>query len=167
MRITPRAHEIQRIVDILEDPTFEGPEQLAKAVIKEVAEIVQMRDLVVLTHTWSDGSKGLNMGPFGSTAEAEAFAKKMSFGGTGKVIPLTSSGVLLANHDGKTSWPGYCWDQSCGHAPWMHALDGASRGKCHLETCPCSKFIKDDPTKKAKKKTTARKTVAAKGVNEL
>jgi len=165
VRLTPRAHEIKRVVDILEDPTFDNPEQLAKAVIKEVAEIVQMRDLFAMVHTWSDGSKGLNFGPFGSSAEAEAFAKKMAFGGTGRLVPLTSSGVMLANHDGKTSWPGYCWDEACGHAPWMHALDGASRGKCHLESCDCTKFIKDDPSK-AKRKPAAKRG-AAKGVNEL
>ncbi|MFE9925172.1 hypothetical protein ACFYQA_27435 [Streptomyces sp. NPDC005774] len=166
MRITARAHEIKRVVDLLEDPTFEGPEQMAKALIKEVAEIVQMRDLFVLTHVWADGTKGLNMGPFGALAEAESFAKKMSFGGTGRVIPLTSSGIILANHDGKTSWPGYCWNPECGHSPTNHAIEGASRGKCHRAECDCSKFVKDDPSIKAKKKTT-RKTGGAKGVNEL
>ncbi|MFE3589448.1 hypothetical protein ACFXOY_18295 [Streptomyces niveus] len=166
MRLTPRSHEIQRVVDILEDPTFDGPEQLAKAVIKEVAAIVQMRDLVVLVHTWAGGSKGLNMGPFGSIAEAEAFAKKMSFGGTGRPVPITSSGVLLANHDGKTSWPGYCYEEGCGHAPWTHAIEGASRGKCHLETCSCSKFRKDDPNRKKPAKKAASKGTG-KSINEL
>ncbi|MDX3525113.1 hypothetical protein P1P75_01280 [Streptomyces sp. ID05-39B] len=166
MRITPRAYEIKKIVDILEDPTFDSPDQMAKAVIKEVGDMLQMRDLYVLTHTWADGTKGLNMGPFGAAAEAESFAKKMSFGGTGKVIPLTSSGVLLANHDGKKSWPGYCWDSDCGHSPVNHAIDGSSRGKCHIATCKCDKFVKDDPTVKAKK-TTARKTGGAKAINEL
>jgi hypothetical protein len=166
VRLTPRAHEIKRVVDILEDPTFDTPEQLAKAVIKEVAEIVQMRDLFAMVHTWADGSKGLNFGPFGSAAEAEAFAKKMSFGGTGKLVPLTSSGVMLANHDGKTSWPGYCWNPECGHAPWMHAVDGASRGKCYLESCKCDRFVKDDPNKK---KSTVKKVTKGRsqGVNEL
>ncbi|AXQ61115.1 hypothetical protein SEA_HANK144_62 [Streptomyces phage Hank144] len=166
MRITPRTHEIQRVVDILEDPTFDSPDQLAKAVIKEVADIIQMRDLVVLVHTWADGSKGMNMGPFGNLAEAEAFAKKMSFGGTGRPVPIVSSGVLLANHDGKTSWPGYCWNPACGHAPWTHALDGASRGECREPKCECSRFVKDDPNKKKPTKKAASKG-AAKGVNEL
>jgi hypothetical protein len=167
VRITPRAHEIKKVVDILEDPTFDSPEQLAKAVIKEVGDMLQMRDLFVMVHTWADGSKGLNFGPFGAVAEAETFAKKMSFGGTGKVVPLTSSGVMLANHDGKKDgWPGYCWNPECGHAPWTHAVDGASRGKCHLETCNCDKFRKDDPSLKAKAKTTARKGTA-KAINEL
>ncbi|WP_329289497.1 hypothetical protein [Streptomyces pseudovenezuelae] len=166
MRITPRAYEVKKVVDILEDPTFDSPEQMAKAVIKEVGDMLQMRDLYVLVHTWADGSKGLNMGPFGAVAEAETFAKKMSFGGTGRVVPITSSGVILANHDGKTSWPGYCWNPECGHSPTNHAMDGSSRGKCHISVCNCSKFMKDDPSAKKTKKATAR-AGAAKGVNEL
>jgi hypothetical protein len=168
VRITPRAHELKKVVDILEDPTFDSPEQLAKAVIKEVAEMLQMRDLVVMVHTWADGTKGLNFGPFGNAAEAEAFAKKMSFGGTGRLVPLTSSGIILANAEGKQDgWPGYCWNPECGHSPNNHAIDGASRGKCHRVECKCDRFIKDDPSIKAKKKTAARKSSAAKGVNEL
>ncbi|WP_438470730.1 hypothetical protein [Streptomyces asiaticus] len=167
MRLTPRAHEIQRVVDILEDPTFDSPEQLAKAVIKEVAEIVQMRDLFVMVHTWADGSKGLNFGPFGAVGEAESFAKKMSFGGTGRVVPLTSSGVALANAEGKDNWPGYCYDSECGHAPFTHAAEGSSRGKCHVTMCKCSKFVKDDPNKK--KRVAAKKATKGRGqgVNEL
>ncbi|MFF3249697.1 hypothetical protein ACFYWP_01470 [Actinacidiphila glaucinigra] len=167
MRITPRAHEIQKVVDILEDPTFDSPDQMAKAVIKEVGDMLQMRDLFAMVHTWADGHKGLNFGPFGSPAEAEAFAKKMSFGGTGKLVPLTSSGIMLANHDGKAGWPGYCYDPQCGHAPWMHAIDGSSRGKCHDTKCPCEKFVKDDPAKKKTAKKTAVKKGTGKGVNEL
>ncbi|MFD7259356.1 hypothetical protein [Streptomyces sp. NPDC059874] len=154
------------MVDILEDPTFDSPEQLAKAVIKEVGDMLQMRDLFVMVHTWADGTKGLNFGPFGAVAEAESFAKKMSVGGTGRVVPLTSSGIALANAEGKENWPGYCYAEGCGHAPWSHAVDGASRGKCHLSTCNCNKFVKDDPAAKKAKKTTAKRG-AAKGVNEL
>ncbi|MEU5403755.1 hypothetical protein ABZ348_31240 [Streptomyces sp. NPDC005963] len=165
MRITPRTHEVRRVVDILEDPTFEGSGQMAKALIKEVADILQMRDLFVMVHTWANGEKGLNYGPFGSPAEAEAFAKKMSFGGSGKVVPLTSSGVMLANHDGKSGWPGYCHEPECGHAPWMHAIEGASRGKCHLHTCKCGKFRKEDPNAKKAPKRAA--TGRGQGVNEL
>ncbi|MEU9057870.1 hypothetical protein AB0D13_02955 [Streptomyces sp. NPDC048430] len=151
MRITPRKHEYQAVVDILVDPTFESPDQMAKALLKEMGAILQMRDLWVLTHRWADGSKGLNYGPFGSTAEAEAFAKKMSFGGTGRVIPLTSSGIALANHDGKAGWPGYCYNPRCGHPPFMHSSVGASRGQCHLDGCACDKFVKDAPKTKSKK----------------
>ncbi|MEU8133270.1 hypothetical protein [Streptodolium elevatio] len=150
MRLTPRAHEVQRLVDLLEDPTFTSAEQLAKAMFKEAAHIIQMRDLWVMTHTFSNGSKGLNMGPFGSIAEAEAFAKKVSLGGTGRLIPMTSSGVILANHTGKAGWPGYCYNPDCGHPPFDHSIVASSRGKCHEPTCDCEKFVKDDPHRKKK-----------------
>ncbi|MCM8548854.1 hypothetical protein [Streptomyces sp. STCH 565 A] len=150
MRLTPRKHEIQALVGLLTDPGFESPEDMAKAVLKEAASILQMRDLWVLTHRWADGSKGLNYGPFGSVAEAEAFAKKMSFGGTGRAIPLTSSGIALANHDGKAGWPGYCYDPQCGHPPYTHSAASAARGKCHVTTCDCDKFVKDAPKSKKK-----------------
>ncbi|WP_031513628.1 hypothetical protein [Streptomyces sp. NRRL F-5123] len=167
MRITPRTHEIKRVVDIMDDETFEGPEQMAKALIKEIGDMLQMRDLVVLVHTWADGTKGLNIGPFGAAAEAEAFAKKVHIGGTGRVVPLTSSGIILANADGKAEgWPGYCWNPECGHSPNNHAIDGSSRGKCHILSCKCDKFTKDDPSLKTKKKTT-RRTGGAKGIQEL
>jgi hypothetical protein len=168
LRITPRSHEIQKVVDLLEDPTFDSPEQMAKAVIKEVGDMLQMRDLFALVHTWADGSRGLNFAPFGSVAEAESFAKKVSIGGTGRVVPLTSSGIILANVEGKQDgWPGYCWNPECGHSPNNHAIVGSSRGKCHMTMCNCDKFVKDDPALKTKKKTTARKAGTAKGVNEL
>jgi hypothetical protein len=168
LRITPRSHEIQKIVDLLEDPTFDSPEQMAKAVIKEVGDMLQMRDLFALVHTWADGSKGLNFGPFGAVAEAESFAKKVSIGGTGRVVPLTSSGIILANVEGKQDgWPGYCWNPECGHSPNNHAIVGSSRGKCHMTMCNCDKFVKDDPALKTKKNATARKAGTAKGVNEL
>jgi hypothetical protein len=167
VRITPRAHEIRAVVDILEDPTFDSPEQMAKAVIKEVGDMLQMRDLYALVHTWDSGHKGLNFGPFGAVAEAESFAKKVSIGGTGKIVPLTSSGVILANAQGKAGgWPGYCWNPECGHSPNDHAIDGSSRGKCHRVECKCDRFVKDDPSIKAKKKTAARKGTA-KAINEL
>lgn len=166
MRLTPRAFEVQKVVDLLEDETFDSPEQLAKAVIKEVASLIQMRDTYVLTHTWDSGHKGLNYGPLGSVAEAEALAKKLAIGGTGRIIPITSSGVLLANHEGvKDGFPGYCYDPSCGHAPFTHAIDGASRGACRLAECKCERWIKDDPAIRKKKAATRRG--AAKGINEL
>lgn len=167
MRITPRAYEVKKIVDILEDPTFDNPEQMAKAVIKEVGDMLQMRDMYALVHTWADGTKGLNFGPFGAAAEAESFAKKVGIGGTGRIVPLTPSGVILANAVGKEGgWPGYCWNPACGHSPNDHAIEGSSRGKCHRADCTCSKFAKDDPSIKAKKKPAARKG-AAKAINEL
>ncbi|MFF7021440.1 hypothetical protein ACFY97_10535 [Streptomyces klenkii] len=139
MRITPRKEEVAAIVALLEDPTFESANHLAKAVIKEVGEILQMRDWVALVHTWSDGSRGLNFAPFASEAEAKSFASKMAFGGSGRLVKLNSPGVMLANHDGK-KWKGYCQDEQCTHAPFTHSAASSARGACQIPTCPCTKF---------------------------
>ncbi|MGV9312621.1 hypothetical protein ACWDR0_10540 [Streptomyces sp. NPDC003691] len=125
---------------LLEDPTFESAGHLANAVIKEAGEIFQMRDWFALVHTWKDGHRGLNFGPFASEAEAKTFASKMGFGGTGKIVKLYSPGAMLANIDGRKGWKGYCFDPDCGHAPFTHSAASAARGACHIPTCPCPKF---------------------------
>lgn len=140
MRITPRKEEVAAVVALLEDDTFESATHLAKAVIKEVGEILQMRDWIALVHTWSDGTRGLNFAPFASEAEAKTFASKMAFGGTGRLVKLNSPGAMLANTDGKKGWKGYCFHPECGHAPFTHSIASAARGACHIPTCPCTKF---------------------------
>ncbi|MEU7148451.1 hypothetical protein AB0B15_10485 [Streptomyces sp. NPDC045456] len=142
MRITPRKEEIDAVKALLEDPGFDSADQMAKALIKEVGEILQMRDWVALVHTWSDGSRGLNWAPFGNAAEAEAFAKKVSVGGSGRLVKLHSPGTMLANIDGKRGWKGYCQHEQCGHAPFTHSAASAARGACQIPTCPCDKFRK-------------------------
>ncbi|MEW1694513.1 hypothetical protein [Streptomyces sp. NPDC091278] len=140
MRITPRKEEVAVLAALLEDPTFESAEQLAKAVYKTAAELLQMRDLFALVHTWKGGQRGLNFGPFGSEAEIKSFAAKVSFEGTGRVVKLYSPGVMLANTGSKKGWKGYCFHPDCGHAPFTHSAATASRGACQIPTCPCGKF---------------------------
>lgn len=157
MRLTLRSHETRRLVDILENGSYETAEQMARALFKEAASIIQMRDLIVLAHTWNGGTKGLNIGPFGSMAEVESFVKKVPLGGTGRAVPITSSGILLANQTGGSGWPGYCYDPQCGHLPTDHAIVSATRGSCVLPECECEQFLKDDPaTKKPTKSKGAR-----------
>ncbi|MFE0104165.1 hypothetical protein [Streptomyces sp. NPDC059009] len=140
MRITPRKEEVEALKALLEDPTFESADQMAKAIYKTAAELLQMRDLFALVHTWKGGHRGLNFGPFGSEAEIKTFASKMAFGGTGKIVKLYSPGVMLANVDGKKGWKGYCFHPDCGHAPFTHSAASAARGACQIPTCPCGKF---------------------------
>ncbi|MGC4928048.1 hypothetical protein [Streptomyces sp. DT117] len=142
MRLTPRREEVDRVKALLESPDFSSADQMAKAVIKEVAEILQMRDWVALVHTWAGGHRGLNFAPFGNETEALSFASKMAFGGTGRLVRLSSPGVMLANTDGKKGWKGYCLHPECGHAPFTHSAATAARGACQIPTCPCGKFQK-------------------------
>ncbi|MFF3006316.1 hypothetical protein ACFVTF_26315 [Kitasatospora sp. NPDC057940] len=126
----------------MESQDFDSADQMAKAILKEAGEILQMRDWFALAHTWNDGSRGLNWAPFGNESEAVAFANKIAIGGTARLIKLYAPGVTLANIDGKKGWKGYCQDAECGHAPNVHSAVAAARGACHIPTCPCGQFRK-------------------------
>lgn len=138
MRITPRGEEVKAVVDLLESDGFDSADKMAKAVIKEVADMLAMREWFALTHIWENGSKGLNFGPYGSKAEVKKAAEAIG-GGSYMAIPLHSPGKLQANYEGK-KWKGYC--QSCEHSPALHLADGSSRGKCGLSYCDCPKYQK-------------------------
>ncbi|MFG3223292.1 hypothetical protein ACGF07_00735 [Kitasatospora sp. NPDC048194] len=142
MRLTPRKEEVSAVKALLESEDFDNADQMAKAVIKEVGEVLQMRDWYALAHTWKDGTRGLNWAPFGNEAEAKSFADKIAIGGTARLVKLYSPGVMLANIDGKKGWKGYCQDSECGHAPFTHSTVSAARGACHIPTCPCGQFRK-------------------------
>jgi hypothetical protein len=150
LRLTPRGEEVQAVKDILEDPTFTSADQMAKALIKAIADMLSMRDWVALTHVWPDGTRGLNLGPFGNEAEAQSFASKMSFGGTGRLVKLYSPGILLANAEGRKGWKGYCQHPDCGHAPFTHSAVGNSKGACQLQACKCDKWVAEPPKKRGK-----------------
>lgn len=145
MRITPRSDEVKAVVAILESGEFDGPEQMAKALIKEIAEWLQVRDWVVLTHVWKDETLGVNWGPFGSEAEATAAANKIAVGADKfRLIPIYSPERVLASYDETRpkDRKGFCLNDDCGHASWLHLMDGSSRGACGLEKCPCKKLAK-------------------------
>jgi hypothetical protein len=142
VRLTPRKEEIDGVKAILESDRFTSADQMAKALIKEVAEMLWMRDWFALVHLNEAGSAGLNWAPFSSPVEALNLAEKIGIGGRFGTVKLYSPGVLLANADGKKGWKGFCQDEVCGHAPWLHLQVGAGRGPCGLSRCGCMKFKK-------------------------
>jgi len=143
MRITPRAQEINDVVELLESCEGDDPKAVAKALIKGVADILAMRDSYVLAHTWGDGTRGLNWGPFGSEGDAKKFGEKLGgIGGTAYVVPLSSAEVLLANQNGKAGWTPWCVVPECGHAPFAHSSEGTARGACQVPTCNCGGYRK-------------------------
>ncbi|AKY03738.1 hypothetical protein AVT26_gp56 [Streptomyces phage Lannister] len=143
MRITPRAQEVNAVVEILESGEFDGPKDMAKALIKEVAQILAMRDGYALAHTWQDGTAGLNFGPFGTEGDAAKFGERLGgVGGTAHVVKLASPEVLIANQDGKKGWTPFCLVEGCGHAPFAHSMAGTSRGACMVDGCECSTYRK-------------------------
>ncbi|MEU7570294.1 hypothetical protein [Micromonospora sp. NPDC049240] len=141
MRLTPRREEVQQVVEILESDQFKSADDMAKALIKEVAEMLDMRDWVALTHRFGDGQLGINWGPFSSGIEANRYAEKVGINGKFGVVKLYSPGLLLANAQGaKKATKDFCTNTHCMHASWVHSALGNSRGKCVLETCPCTKY---------------------------
>jgi hypothetical protein len=152
VRITPRAEEISAVVEILESGEYDSAADMAKPLIRAVADMLSMRDCIALVHTWSDGARGLNFGPFGSEVEAKSFAGKLSIGGTGHLVKLYSPGTMLANAEGRKGWKGYCFHPQCGHAAFTHSARGTARGECQLTGCPCDKWQSGEP-KKTKKRS--------------
>jgi hypothetical protein len=148
VRLTPRGEEVQAVKDILEDPTFESADQMAKALIKAVAEFLTMRDWYALVHRWPTGERGMNFAPFGNEAEAHAFAAKLAIGGTGRLVKLHGPGPFIANIDGRKGWKGYCQHPDCGHAPFVHSAVGTSKGACQLQACKCDKWVAEPPKKR-------------------
>ncbi|AWY07627.1 hypothetical protein SEA_YOSIF_63 [Streptomyces phage Yosif] len=143
MRFTPRAQEYNRIVEILESSEYDNAKDMAKALIKEMVEILAMRDTYAGVHVWQDGKKGVNYGPFYSEGDAEKFVQYLGgIGGKLGLVKLYSPGAMQANYEGKKGWTPWCLDPGCGHAPFTHSMAGPARGKCHLPTCPCEKYKK-------------------------
>lgn len=142
MRLTPRADEVEQVVAILESGEYEGPQAMAKALIKEVAEILAMRDWWALAHSWDDGASGMNFGPFASEADAKGLAAKLACGGTAVNVKLHSAGQIVAQVDSKKGAKDFCQDPRCGHAGWSHLMDGTTRGRCALDACSCRGWSK-------------------------
>lgn len=143
MRLTPRKEEVDCVKAILESDEYTTADQMAKALIKEVAEMLWMRDWFALVHINGAGNGGLNWAPFSSPIEALNTAEKLAIGGRFGTVKLYSPGVLLGNALGKKGWKGFCQNPECGHAPFLHLTDGSARGACGLASvCACKKYVK-------------------------
>lgn len=149
---------------ILEDSTsYETMDDVAKALIIEIAKMISMRNMYVIYHKWPGGEKGLRIGPFGNLTEAKSFPNKVPLGGTGVILELISSSRLLANIEGYPGFNGYC--STCGHSPVVHGLGVPSMddiysaefvnprlGKCNLTDCSCMKWVDVIKRRRAAKK---------------
>jgi hypothetical protein len=142
MRITPRREEVKAIVEILESDQYDSADAMAKALIKEVAELMDLRDWVALTHRFGEQDRvGINWGPFASDSEATKYAEKVGINGKFATVKLYSPGILLANAtSAKRTIKDFCTNPACMHASWTHSAVGNGRGKCVLELCPCDKY---------------------------
>ena len=145
MKLTPRADEYKAVLAIMESDEYKTGEAMAKAVVKQVAEMLWNRDWVALSHHFEGNAAfGINWGPFSSDSEALALARKIGLNGRFGTVHLGSPGALLANVEGKPGAKGYCQTPDCGHAPFVHLMNknGKQRGVCPLGTCDCTSYQK-------------------------
>lgn len=140
MRFTPRGPEVKRVVAVLESEEFETPEAMAKAVIKEVVDLLSFRDTYAGTLRLKDGEHGLNFGPFYSAGDVKSYVSSLAVGGTFGVAPLHAPAPIKANIEGLDDTSPWCLE--CGHPAYAHLADGSSRGGCGLSYCDCTKYKK-------------------------
>ena len=127
----------------MEKDTFKDGKAMATAVVKAVYETLTMREWYVLIIT-EGGHSGLPYGPFASEAEAKKLALKLGDGAFSYTIAkVYPAGVLEANLQGLPGGgSGFCRTQECGHAQWLHYMDGTTRGACSEPECSCRKHKK-------------------------
>ncbi|WP_420110911.1 hypothetical protein [Pseudactinotalea sp.] len=133
-----------RVVELLEQDGWSSAEDLARAVIKLCAGLIAARGAFAVAHTYGDGAAGLNIGPFGTEADAARLGALLGGGegATYHVVALASPAAMLANQHGggagaKAPW---CGAERCGHAPFAHSSAGTTRGACLI--CECKEYRK-------------------------
>ncbi|MFY1686315.1 hypothetical protein [Plantactinospora sp. WMMB782] len=159
MRLTPRGEEVREVVATLESDDFDTPEDMAKALIKQVADLLWFRTWYVLGVRRGEGAA---FGPFSSEAEAKTYGKKYEGAlippDDWGVVPVYGMGQVATNEAGGRPGGGYgyCATDGCGCPAYAHAQEGTSRGKC-VVCGVCPKFAQAETKKKASK---ARKVTA-------
>lgn len=157
MRFTPRGEEIARVLAIMESDDYASGNEMAKALIFEVVDMLWFRDWYVLAAKTNEHQAAF--GPFASEADALAAGKKWK----GMLVPddPTKWGVVWVHGLGGTADErtgggfGYCVTDDCGHPAYAHGMAGTSRGKCVL--CKgCDKYEQA----KAKPRATRKKPTA-------
>lgn len=138
MNLTPRAEEVAEIVAILESGDYDGPQDMAKDLLKKAAGLLWMRDWYVLG---ARGEQHANFGPFASEPEAVKFGNQLA----GMVLPqewgvakVHGMGRIATNAAGGRDGGGYgyCVTPGCGCPPYAHAQEASARGKCVIcKTC--------------------------------
>jgi hypothetical protein len=153
MRLIPLLDEVAWIASIL-NRQHPSAEAAAKVVIKEVAELLWLRDWYVLTVTWTEDVDGVPQvrvvvfGPYASEAEARQHAgdfKSPEF--RVGVLPMRGLGKPEERPGGGF---GYCCADGCGHPAWAHQAAGIRRGKCVMCKA-CKAYVASKPKTRRRK----------------
>ncbi|WP_144721146.1 MULTISPECIES: hypothetical protein [unclassified Cellulosimicrobium] len=141
MRFTARGEEWKSALAVMEMDGYKDGQAMAKAVVAAVYGDLVMRESFLLLVREAVDKRPIGYGPFPSEAEAEKLGAALGL--PYAIEPITGSGVLEANLEGRDfGGYGYCKAKGCGHPPWLHLADGSSRGPCTEGGCPCKKHRK-------------------------
>ena len=137
MKITPRAEEYKPVIEILESDDYKDATAMAKAVVKVVADMLDMRDWYAIGHKFSeDSTHVIGWGPFASDTDALAVAEKSAIGGVWSVKKLHSPGYLTGRLEGREGGGfGFCRTPGCGHPADHHFFQASGRGTCAFDSC--------------------------------
>ena len=149
--ITPRKEETGALVEIIDSGAFDTPEQMAGALFKRAAQLIQERDGKTGTGLYLTVLEGAPFGPFYTAADAERFAKtaEAELGLEGRTVRLWAPTTydLGEKHQHRTE---AC---VCGHVRERHVEKKRRQGVQHAECgvwdrktrawCPCKTFNKE------------------------
>lgn len=138
MKVTPRKDEVQAVVAVMESDEFETGEAMAKAVIKQVAELFAKRDWYAWVWRESDDSLQIAHGPLSSKVEAERLATKSGLKGRHMALPLFSTAALLER---ATAKPPAVRCADCTHPYHCHEVPRYAP-KCWVKGCGCKALAK-------------------------
>lgn len=77
MKILPLKGEVEAVMAVLQDDTYEDEEAMAKAIVKAVWPEIAKRDMFAVRHRLSPDSKGVLFGGFLYMDEAKRFAGRL------------------------------------------------------------------------------------------
>ena len=132
MRLSPRKTEIEPVVAILTSDEYDSETDMAKALIKTVAQVLSERNTFGVAIGFDDNHPGLAIGPFFSTADAQTCITEAQEAGMKARIARLCGTTSIKPPDALV---GGCGE--CGHRKALHPKSY----KCLvLPTCGCLRF---------------------------
>lgn len=133
MRLIPRKHEVQAVVDILvNDDGSRGDDEIAKEIIKRVGELFTER-------TWYGmgvrlGDSTIIWGPLSSPAEVKKLAERAGIEDTTGVIIFSTAALEARITEGERGALTHCG--GCQHPIGLHEHPKWN-GRCAANGCGC------------------------------
>lgn len=136
MKLTPRKDEIKAVVDVLESDGYDNADQMARAVIKVVAEALGQREWYAYAHRFKVGQTPMLWGPLSSDKEVEKLARTIGLDGDHRSMKMYSPAAIVERMS-KDSEGASQFCASCGHPKGAHQHPKQS-GMCAVRSCSCN-----------------------------